>query len=437
MVAKVLVAIAVGFAVSIPLTFWLLKKVRIKSKVRHFQVLIVLGFLTLLFFYVLQTRFVWFVVNSLALILLALLSTELLLRKLVADNISTSSKISYPLRDGSIGHQIAFEQAQIDSGYYPFDYLTLVFWGETQTLIRDTLLKNRMQLNHLSLFEKFRDYNFNGKTLNISNGVRRTTGVTNEDVTLRIFVLGGSTVFCYEVPDSLTVTSFLQKILNQVSNQTKVLNFGWAGASVLDRIKALKTSADFNKNDIVIVYFGVNDAGYKFTDQNGNEQRAEDLLPIQLRVAKILAEEIDLVIARWVYGETAPRRLQKFVNQATNQTTETLTAFEEYCRTNELRIMAVLQPNLYTLRTKYPSEVQAEKRFSNNLRTVILHAYKHYEEWVKETPYAVSATHIFDNAPAPVFLDWAHVNARGNEIIARFIFEELQRRGMLGSDSKL
>ena len=100
-------------------------------------------------------------------------------------------------------------------------------------------------------------------------------------------------------------------------------------------------------------------------------------------------------------------------------------------------MVAILQPNLYTLRTKSQYERQLEKRFSIDIRNLILDAYRRYEEWVKETPYAVSATHIFNNAAAPVFLDWAHVNARGNEIIAKFIFEELQRRGMLSSDSKL
>ena len=437
MMSKVPVAIAVGFAISVPLTLWLLKKVRIKSKIRHFQVSLALGLLTSLFFYVLQTRFVWLAVNSLALISLTLLSIELLLRKLVAKNVSASSKKSYPLRDGSNGHQIAFEQARIDSGYYPFDYLTSIFWGETQAVIRDTRLKNRMQLNDSSLFEKFQNYNFNGNSLNVSNGLRCTTGGGIDDVTLRIFVFGGSTVFCYEVPDSLTVTSFLQKMLNQVLKGTEVLNFGWAGATVLDRIKALKSLVNLNRNDIVLFYFGVNDSGYKFTDQVGKEHRAEDLLPMYLRIMKILAEEFNFEIARWVYGETAPRRIQNYVNQAVNQTTEALSTFEKYCRTNELQIVAILQPNLFTLRTKYPSEVQAEKRFSNNLKTAILHAHEQYEDWVKETPYAVSATHIFDNAPAPVFLDWAHVNARGNEIIAKFIFEELQRRGMLSSNSKL
>jgi hypothetical protein len=373
----------------------------------------------------------------LALIFLTLLSIELILKKLVAENIAASSKKRYPLKDGSNGHQISFEQARIDSGYYPFDYLTSIFWGETQNVIRDTQIKNRIQINHSSLFDKFRDFNFNGDSVKVSNGVRYTTGAGIEKPTLRIFVFGGSTVFCYEVPDSLTVTSFLQKMLNQIVKGTEVLNHGWAGATVIDRFNALKSLANFNKEDIILIYFGDNDVGYKFTDLMGTPHRAEDLLPIHLRILKMLAEAFDLEIARWVYGETAPRRLRLFATQTVNRTISTLSAIYEFCRTNELQVIAILQPNLYTLRTKYPSEMQAEKRFSNNLKTVVLHAYKHYEKWVKETPYAVSATHIFDNAPAPVFLDWAHVNARGNEIIAKFILEELQRRGMLASDSKL
>ncbi len=430
-------AISVGFGVSISVTLWLLKKVRIKSKVSHLQALLALGFLFSLFFYVLQTRFVWLAVSSLALISLTLLSIELLLKKLVAKNIPGLSKGSYPLKDGSNGHQVTFEQARIDSVYYPFDYITSTFWAETQTVVRDIHLKNRAQLNHSSLFERFRDFSFHGNTLNIANGVRRTTGRGMGDVTLRIFVFGGSTVFCHEVPDSLTVTSFLQKMLNQDLKETEVLNFGWAGATVLDRLEALKSLENFSQNDIVVVYFGVNDVGYKFNDQAGKTRRAEDLFPMHLRIMRILAKEFDLEIARWVYGETAPRQLRKFVSQTVTRTLSSLSAFADYCQKNELQLMTILQPNLYTLRTKYPSEMQTEKRFSNNLKTAVLSAYKHYEESLKEVQYAVSATHIFDNAPAPVFLDWAHVNARGNEIVAKFIFEELQRRGMLNSDSRL
>ena len=133
----------------------------------------------------------------------------------------------------------------------------------------------------------------------------------------------------------------------------------------------------------------------------------------------------------------SPYSFRKFSSAAVAGTIDSLNAGREHCQSKGAHMVAILQPNLYTLRKKSQYERQLEKRFSVDIRNLVLDAYRRYEEWVKETPYAVSATHIFDNAAAPVFLDWAHVNARGNEIIAKFIYEELQRREMLSSNSKL
>lgn len=94
-------------------------------------------------------------------------------------------------------------------------------------------------------------------------------------------------------------------------------------------------------------------------------------------------------------------------------------------------MVAILQPNLYTLRTKSDYEKKLEQRFSQDIKTLIFDAYKQYEAWVKTVSYGVSATHIFNNAPSSVFLDWAHVNARGNELIAKFIFDELHKRDLV------
>ena len=89
------------------------------------------------------------------------------------------------------------------------------------------------------------------------------------------------------------------------------------------------------------------------------------------------------------------------------------------------------------MRTKSDYEKKLERRFSQDIRTLISNSYKHYEEWVKKVPFGVSATHIFNNAPSSVFLDWAHVNARGNEFIAKFIFEELKKRNLISVDEEV
>ena len=187
------------------------------------------------------------------------------------------------------------------------------------------------------------------------------------------------------------------------------------------------------QQDVVVVYFGDNDSGWL---DHKSQKYAQEIIWLPTRILRALSE-IGLETARWMYGELSPYSFRKFSSAAVAHTVESLNTASNYCQSKGAHMVAILQPNLYTLRTKSQYERQLEKRFSIDMRSLVLDAYMRYEEWVKETPYAVSATHIFDNAEAPVFLDWAHVNARGNEIISKFIFEELQRRKTLSSDSKL
>ena len=443
---KVLVAIAVGFVVAIPLTFWLLKKVRIKSKIRHFQVSLAIGLSTALFVFLLQTSLKWILLIVTLFVSSFFLAIESILRYLVRGTRSLEVSID----QGRNGSQVSFDQAKVDSGRYPEDYLTENIWSEMQTFLKQRAQQskpsniakklktatNGIDTKRLRGFQIYRHISIKGPNFSVSDGIRNTTDVDKSLCRNKIFIFGGSTVFCDEMPDRLTSGSFLQRLINQEMKPMEVVNCGWSGASILDRTKMLKELINFDKGDIAICYFGDNDSGWHHSTKEGIHL-SEELLPLSVQAMKYLNNTFGLEVAGWVYNELAPRWMRKYSEFAVGATTDALKDAHEYCRSREVEILVILQPNLYTLRTKHPSEARAEKRFSNNLRTVILHAYKHYDEWVKETPYAVSATHIFDNAPAPVFLDWAHVNARGNEIIAKFIFEELQRREMLSSDSKL
>ena len=446
MVQNLLIAISVGFGVSIPLAFWLLKKARIKSKIRHFQGLIFIGLPAALFVFLMQTKAAILVALVMAGILLFVVVIELILHHIVQELKEQKTSIE----QGPNGSQVSFEQARVDSGFYPDDYLTENIWIEMQSFLKERALQSKpsniskklvdvidgIQVKHLRGHQIYRHVTVEGKNFSILDGIRVTTDVNETLRRNKIFIFGGSTVFCDEMPDHLTSASFLQRLVNQRTKPMAVVNCGWSGASMLDRTKMLKELANFDNGDMAVFYFGDNDSGWTHVTED-RVHLSEQLIPLPLQFMKVLYAIFGFEIAGWVYNELAPRWMRKYSEFAVGATIDAFRDAYEYCRSREVEMLVILQPNLYTLRTKYPSEVQAEKRFSNNLRTVILHAYKHYEEWVKETPYAVSATHIFDNAPAPVFLDWAHVNARGNEIIAKFIFEELQRRGMLSSDSKL
>lgn len=440
------ITVFAGFLVAFPVTFLAFKKVQVRSKTRYFQVAACLSLSISLFCFLLQTRFAWLVTLTLGFSASFVLVAELMLQRIVSNSIKPKNALS----QGPNGSQVSFERARIDSGSYPDDYLTETIWTEMRMFLMERAFQSKPStiaeqhfankdgslVRHLHGFQRYKYVSIAGQNFSVKNGIRTTTNVDETSRTNKIFIFGGSTVFCDEMPDRLTVSSFLQRSINQVSSSYAVVNCGWSGASIIDRTKMLKDLIHLKNGDKAVFYFGDNDSGWTHLTKDG-VRLSEDLLPLPIQAMRKLNLDYNIELAGWFFRESSPKWMRKYSDVAYHSTIQALTDAHQYCETQGVEIVVFLQPNLYTLRTKFPSEMQAETRFSNNLRTVILHAYKYYEEWVKETPYAVSATHIFDNAPAPVFLDWAHVNARGNEIIAKFIFEELQRRGMLGSDSKL
>ena len=438
MVAKVLVAIAVGFAVSIPLTFWLLKKVGVKP-IRYFQGSSVIGALNSLIAFFLQTRFALFIVLAVFTLILLVIGLEFALRHVVS-----KSEIKNRFNNGPNGTRVPFAQAQLDSGGYPFDYMNEKVWNEMQDFFKEMArqsekaLKEHGEIEELKwAYQKNQYISISGENYSIFQGIRGTSDSEYLVDSKRVLIFGGSTVFCEETPDQLTIASFLQRVINLYSNSFEVVNCGWSGASVIERSKMLESLITLSPGDSVVFLFGDNDSGWHVINSDGERFLSHTLLPVSLKVMRLLSDKFRSELAKWIYGETAPRILDRFSLVAVGETVKALRKSADYCRSKGARMVAILQPNLYTLRTKSQYESQLEKHFSTDMRNLTLASYRRYEEWVKETPYAVSATHIFDNAPASVFLDWAHVNARGNEIIAKFIFEELQRQGMLSIDSKL
>ena len=433
--AKVLIAILAGIIVAIPSTFWLLKKVRIKSKIRHVQVSMALGMPTALFIYLLQTSFVVPVIVITVVFSLLVVALELTLRWIVSSSLSQDTIDGL----GKIGSGVSFKEARNAAGEYPDDYMTEAVWLEMQEFMKSRSLQKQNFKSSSSpdspvkSFEMHANINFVGTNYSMIDGIRSTTDAKNSSDQPNLFLFGGSTVLCEEVPDRLTNASILQRILNSHSEFVQVLNYGASGATSIDRVQMLLHESKVKKDDIVVFYFGDNDSGW--IDRRSGKP-SEQLIWLPVRVFRALSD-LGSETAKWMYGEFAPRSFRKFSRQAVKETINALNLTFEHCSSKGAHMVAVLQPNLYTLLTKSEYEKKLEGRFSRDIKTLIIDAYKNYEVWIKTVPYGVAAMHIFDHAPAPVFLDWAHVNARGNELIAKFIYEELQRREMLSSDLKL
>ena len=429
MVAKVLVAILAGFAIAIPSTFWLLKKVRVKSKIRHFQVSTALGMPIALFIYLLQTSIAVPVVIVTVVFSLLVVALELTLRRVVASLPSTSPQTFGMHRTGA---SVPLGEARNASGFYPYDYFTEEFMTEIHQLF------SRSQQSHLDAYVKshgrvpsqksylaHKDFSYTGTHISMTGGIRHTTdSPPSASVAQNVFLFGGSTMFCIEVPDHLTISSFLQRSLRLLSDSYQVVNCGCPGTSAVDRTQMLSEIVEIKQGDIAIFYFGDNDSGW-IDHRSG--KLSQQLVPLYIRTLRGMAD-FGLETARWLYGTLAPKSFLKFSRFAVNETINALINAQEYCNSRGAQMFAVLQPNIYTLSTKSEYEKKLEKRFSQDLKTLIIDAYKQYDQWIETVWYGVSAKHIFDNAPASVFLDWAHANARGSELIAKFIYDYLIER---------
>ena len=431
MVPQLLVAISAAFVVAIPLTFWLLKKVRIKSKIRYFQISLSIGLPTALFVYLLQTRFAVPVIVTTVTVSLLLVTLELTLRRLVAK--SPDAKVTFD--KGKNGTLVPFEEARAAAGTYPYDYMTKEFWSEMKSYTASRSKQKqkfkgdnrdfKIQQTRLDLFSSI---DFNGNEYNVNRGRRLTTDHPSIS-DRKLFCLGNSTTFCEEVPDRLTYPSILQRNLNNQKSSIKVINSGSAPATLFDALGSFTAggSSELCDGDIIVILFGVNECGW-ISQSSG--ARATSEIWLWLRGLGALAN-FGFQLPTWLYLKLSPLSFRKFSRSAAKETIRNLTnAYENYS-SQGVRILVVLQPNIYTLRTKSEYELNLASRFSQDMKTLVLDAYKQFEFWIKTLPYGVSATHIFDLSKDSVFLDWCHVNARGNEIIAKFIFDELKKRELV------
>jgi hypothetical protein len=435
MMAKVLIAVLAGFAVAVPSTFFLLKKVRIKSEIRHFQVSTALGMPIALFIYLLQTSYALPVVVITVVLSLLVVALELTLRSIVAHLPASRA-------DGQtnkIGSGVSFDEARNAAGAYPDDYMTEAVWLEMQEFMKSRSLQKQNFKSSSSpdspvkSFEMHANINFVGANYLMIDGVRNTTDSINSSDKSNLLLFGGSTVLCEEVPDRLTNASILQRILNSFQESVQVFNYGASGATTIDRVQMLLQYTKVKKDDIVVFYFGDNDSGW--IDHRAGKP-SEQLVWLPIRVLRAMSD-FGSETAKWMYGEFAPRSFRKFSRQAVKETINALNLAFEHCSSEGAHMVAVLQPNLYTLLTKSEYEKKLEGRFSRDIKTLIIDAYKNYEVWIKTVPYGVAAMHIFDHSPAPVFLDWSHVNARGNELIAKFIYSELAKRKLVNVLNKV
>lgn len=262
--------------------------------------------------------------------------------------------------------------------------------------------------------------NLVGANINIVNGERITKRhkfdqVEDQSDEHWIF-LGGSTVLCLEVPDSMTLTSCVQAIVDRSSNnEIQVHNFGQAGfkAVKIEQLFPLFLSR-YTKVTRVIVYFGVNDAGWIAGSRPSN--RLTYLCDAVLDKLSVFSKLVAFATLRM-----RSRRVCKASTEYANKTLRKFLAYKDYFETRGVLINFILQPNVFC--KSHPSKLELSYiDQAEPLRIAGLHAA--YNTYLSHSDGLItSAVDTFSDISETIFFDWCHVGVEGNSIISRKIWD--------------
>lgn len=296
---------------------------------------------------------------------------------------------------------------------------------------------------------------YHGKYFNVSGGKRRTTDAPDPSKTKgRVLVFGGSTVYCSEVPDSMTICSYLQRTLNQTGQgHYKVENFGATTVTIKQQLARLKLEP-VGTGDVIVFFDGVNDIVlsifYNHPDGtiiDESRKQLEGLGSMQRLIFKIhrkfapYSAFIAVLLNPIKPAQSAKEIDSTVLDIAARQYQQSVLEASEYCRLKGAKFVHFLQPCLLVSARKSPYESSLVENgwiTPPGLARAFEVGYPALRRSGKVTAEAgvpdFDLSSCLDSRTEEVYLDYAHVNHVANQMIAQSILDRLS--GLLvASDS--
>jgi hypothetical protein len=284
---------------------------------------------------------------------------------------------------------------------------------------------------------------FSGRYFNVRGGFRATTD-TPQNPTRRVLMFGGSTLFSQEVPDDHTIASYLQRLLNAEGVRWEVRNYGLPGMNSRQQTLILHRT-QLRPGDIVVHYHGVNDIYY--TVFGGSREGWVQGVPAVRPVQKLSPLHRQLYalhqrfsdhsyaaeVALDVFNRAKPstitdaHALARNAEIAVEVFRENVAAAAAHASQAGAEFVHFLQPQVFanSQLTPYESELVANPLgTAPGVETAFRHGYpllqQAGEELARQGIAFFDIADTLDRRPAgeEVFLDFCHVNHRGNELIA-------------------
>jgi hypothetical protein len=194
----------------------------------------------------------------------------------------------------------------------------------------------------------------------------------------------------------------------------QVHNFGQAGfkAVKVNHLFPLFLSKYGNVTN-VIIYFGVNDAGWIAGSRASN--RLIYLVDVVLDKLAIVSKFVAFLTLRM-----RSRRVRKASTKYAKKTIKKFLEYKDFFESKQVQIDFILQPNVFC--KSNPSKLeQTLIESAEPLRIAGLHAA--YETYLSLGDGLITpAIDAFSGLDQTIFIDWCHVGVEGNSIIAQKIW---------------
>ncbi|PKD41225.1 hypothetical protein CWO84_05850 [Methylomonas sp. Kb3] len=284
--------------------------------------------------------------------------------------------------------------------------------------------------------------NFEGKYINVIDGHRRTAFVP-EDAKNTVYIYGASTIYSQEVPDEYTIPSIVQRKINEITTQYKVVNYGVSSMNSEQQLFFLHETT-LKEGDIVIFFDGGCDIIYKVYNDyeyglNINTLRnSEKPGVLESRILPVL-EKLKLIyfaeLLKYIKQQSPPlhTRNAEEVNaraiKASENFANNIRLAHQYSKASGADFYHFLQPSIFSLKSRTKHEQFLIDNFlltPPGMEFVYTHSIDKFanqsDALNADGIISVDLRSVLDNKQGEVFLDFAHTTERANEIIATAIF---------------
>ena len=187
---------------------------------------------------------------------------------------------------------------------------------------------------------------------------------------------------------------------------------------------------NLTKNDVVLVLFGDNDIGIN-SPRKIVGRGLFRTIPFWGKLLLILKNHARIL--NWLYLETVEYRFTdlEINSDLLSNTINDYSIIGEYLKSLNSRVCFLLQPNLYTKVPISEFEVRLKSTYPKHWEKTVVSGYQTLRNSLNAKSDFVDISDIFNNRPSAYFLDWAHVNSSGNEIIAEEMLKVLKDKELI------